>query len=1221
MIIPETLFGMPEACWILTIVGILLLVLFTMGTIKLVSCETARHGLAKVLSFTVVCMWMGYIAADKPARSGGDPHSPSGEYCEAGSQSSGEPPPRSGASTRLPDACDVGESEGFGAMPIATNLMSTAIAHGSNSTYVVFSWPFGQRPVDDIVYVYAGTNLLELAKVFSVDVSGCASNALVVVEDSDFAGTNACQSAFVSAGDATDTDGDGLSDTDERFVYKTDPASSDTDGDGLSDGEEIAMGSSPIAADTDGDGLEDGEELGYATILPSDEFLWLNASNGVAGVSHYKNVSSQFGHVWLTDEYSMMIQGRDCNELFSFVDGFVVISLDSEDLEPLYMHWNEDYDLRYDARSGGAVVVAGLNYDMALMPGRCMAVVETNGASYAVYRAESQVANNAGPSGTCAVTYEVIIPFGEPDTVYVSYLDVGDSIAALDMDLGVQCPSMRSVLDTNELYTVLAPPGALRSRTTVKYVLGRNTDPRLLDTDGDGIPDGFPRVSEFDADGDGLADSLDPEPTVYGGDFHGQSTAWVTASFTNAEEIIQEGYENWVARIGSLASSNGIYELSVVVPQSAGHATLVCVGDFQVVAEPGADLRFPVEKNDDVTVSFYPRLEANPQFAACGNQDGHLGVAGTVEWLEYVVRFEPDLVVNPSKLYITGGSANGPTALSAFVDLPVPVSYSWRDVAGIATFMNAGLPSTYALGVTKDSQLEVEATAAGGYVATGRVVIVAYDYLSQGMVGASCPSVVFLNDDSDNNNVIPDRQEQRLSVDDDELVPVSFRYEGDNPAVETLRLSAVSGSAKVRFWSDMRKTSRVQLPAVFPTNGGTLYMEGYSLSSSEGDVELKVAARSGNGNEISSVEFPVTVCRPVAEPICSAKHTEEEDWWVVNPASVVIGERAFFRVSDASGAIPASRVTWTVSGSGAHIVGSSTGWEIEVAATAAADEIHVVAHFGDCPSPPPEFVVNSLAMRTVKVYPYILRNLYTGVTACSEEFVSRRIDWANKLYRQVGIQVVLGQTIAYADVDHINVHNFDKKREKELWQKVLDCHNDKTEQIGSDGVELYFCGDIEWIDINGSHLKPIGLTTQYGTFISKSSPIETLAHELGHSLGQADLYSEIKIESLNTVARLSCNIDNQMLVDSRDRGRPGRALWAYSPGATAADIVGKCLMLGQEYPGVERVDISSGGIMSFYSIFCFTQEEAESGVGVRQVGRTVIDTTYNTKINQGFWNY
>ena len=30
----------------------------------------------------------------------------------------------------------------------------------------------------------------------------------------------------------------------------------------------------------------------------------------------------------------------------------------------------------------------------------------------------------------------------------------------------------------------------------------------------------------------GLVDPLDPEPAVYGGDFHGQSDAWVQATFT-----------------------------------------------------------------------------------------------------------------------------------------------------------------------------------------------------------------------------------------------------------------------------------------------------------------------------------------------------------------------------------------------------------------------------------------------------------------------------------------------------------------------------------------------------------------------------------------------------------------------------------------------------------------------------------------------------------------
>jgi hypothetical protein len=57
--------------------------------------------------------------------------------------------------------------------------------------------------------------------------------------------------------DATpvDTDGDGLTDTDEQTVYGTDPRQADTDGDGLADGAEVAYWGAAWAADPDGDGL------------------------------------------------------------------------------------------------------------------------------------------------------------------------------------------------------------------------------------------------------------------------------------------------------------------------------------------------------------------------------------------------------------------------------------------------------------------------------------------------------------------------------------------------------------------------------------------------------------------------------------------------------------------------------------------------------------------------------------------------------------------------------------------------------------------------------------------------------------------------------------------------------------------------------------------------------------------------------------------------------
>ncbi|MDZ7624238.1 MAG: hypothetical protein U5J96_07330 [Ignavibacteriaceae bacterium] len=53
-----------------------------------------------------------------------------------------------------------------------------------------------------------------------------------------------------------DTDGDGLSDGDEVFNYKTDPLKADTDGDGLSDYDEIMKYyTDPLISDTDKDGI------------------------------------------------------------------------------------------------------------------------------------------------------------------------------------------------------------------------------------------------------------------------------------------------------------------------------------------------------------------------------------------------------------------------------------------------------------------------------------------------------------------------------------------------------------------------------------------------------------------------------------------------------------------------------------------------------------------------------------------------------------------------------------------------------------------------------------------------------------------------------------------------------------------------------------------------------------------------------------------------------
>ncbi|MCB8947553.1 MAG: protein kinase [Ardenticatenaceae bacterium] len=62
-----------------------------------------------------------------------------------------------------------------------------------------------------------------------------------------------------------DSDGDGVNDGDEVNNLGTDPNDLDSDDDGLSDGDELTWGADPLNPDTDGDTLPDGEEVGNGT--------------------------------------------------------------------------------------------------------------------------------------------------------------------------------------------------------------------------------------------------------------------------------------------------------------------------------------------------------------------------------------------------------------------------------------------------------------------------------------------------------------------------------------------------------------------------------------------------------------------------------------------------------------------------------------------------------------------------------------------------------------------------------------------------------------------------------------------------------------------------------------------------------------------------------------------------------------------------------------------
>jgi hypothetical protein len=116
--------------------------------------------------------------------------------------------------------------------------------------YVKFTLNDGKSFIDKIA-PYEAT--------FTVPSAG-SNNLVVGVQAVDY-GENQSDVIVASFDVLSDTDGDGLSDTDELFNYATDVNNRDSDFDGLSDGLEITIGSDPNNFDSDGDGIKDGDEV------------------------------------------------------------------------------------------------------------------------------------------------------------------------------------------------------------------------------------------------------------------------------------------------------------------------------------------------------------------------------------------------------------------------------------------------------------------------------------------------------------------------------------------------------------------------------------------------------------------------------------------------------------------------------------------------------------------------------------------------------------------------------------------------------------------------------------------------------------------------------------------------------------------------------------------------------------------------------------------------
>ena len=150
-------------------------------------------------------------------------------------------------------------------------IILLATATGSQAANVTLAWDSNAESDLAGYIVYYGTvsrnypNSVDVGMVNSYQVTNLTAGQTyyfaVTAYDSQ-GNESAFSNEIPHSIPAVDTDGDGLSDSDEVNVYQTDPNLADTDGDGLTDGSEVTLfGTDPLSTDTDQDGLSDAAEI------------------------------------------------------------------------------------------------------------------------------------------------------------------------------------------------------------------------------------------------------------------------------------------------------------------------------------------------------------------------------------------------------------------------------------------------------------------------------------------------------------------------------------------------------------------------------------------------------------------------------------------------------------------------------------------------------------------------------------------------------------------------------------------------------------------------------------------------------------------------------------------------------------------------------------------------------------------------------------------------
>ena len=626
----------------------------------------------------------------------------------------------------------------------------------------------------------------------------------------------------------------------------------------------------------------------------------------------------------------------------------------------------------------------------------------------------------------------------------------------------------------------------------------------------------------------------------------GQDSEWVVANFTNANEILSVGYSQWVDDQVGVDLTNGLYKLTVTVPEKPLETTQLKVGDYSVAVTNAGEYVFLLEKGITYPLSVFPKTATNFLYAAVDDvsnvysrqamngywteDHGHLELIPPIHPFSmsygfFWTRWNPSLIVSPETWQPT---ENDPmeTFTAVLVDCPSTVIPEYHWSTSDSSKVRIASPDSR----TTEMECIYPQINEEGHVSLSLEVFLNQEYLYSyfnveddpewdgGSWGSpdfsfrlEMPKTFFVNNDDDNENGTDDRREKIGSEEDDNIL-CSLCLDSMTPAYGTIKIDGIYGLSNPFFDSSgvyEEDTQRTEI-----TEGTSYNISGPSNYRRYVRINPAVCSESYLGSEIRLRWTPrsgvartglsrFTVVEPIVEPICNQTTNVivggVERKLTLNPCGVAIGENAYFRIEVNPSDYPDDKIVWSVADtSKLEFVGGNYGRSVTVRGLEKG-KTELLIQIGDSRSSKPSFSVNVVEKREIDVRAWIITDGEEAPVTASKVF--EMINEANDIYSQVGVNFNLVEPVTVTNIPSAYKAYYNSNQAQEgkwTFDQIVDIASD------TGGIECYF------IDSFIDERYTMAANNGFGMVLTIKATKTTFAHECGHLFGMRDIYIEHK---------------------------------------------------------------------------------------------------------------